>query len=117
MSVLPMDRYGSYYIIFHQDVSNDCIDADTVSLTNNDNNRKRRDDYGFEQTDVTSEQVRTAPKTNCKFAGTSLPANCMQVHDDEDEYDYYDDGCASHITEVFVASSIPVLHFIQYFMC
>ncbi len=82
--------------------------ADTVSFTNNNNNRKRRDDYGIEQTDVTSEQVRTAAKTNGK-------TSCMQ--DDEDEYDYYDDGCASHITEVFVASSIPVLHFIQYFMC
>ena len=41
----------------------------------------------------------------------------QEVQDDEDEYAYYDDSCASHITEVFVASSIPVLHFIQYFMC
>ncbi len=120
MSVLPADRYGSYYIIYHQDVNGDCIDAETASLTNNDSNRNRRADCGIEQIDVTSGHIRPAPKSNGKFTvtGTCLPAICMQEQDDEDEYDYYDDdGCASHVTEIFVASSIPVLHFIQYFLC
>mmetsp|Transcript_7672 Transcript_7672/g.11113 ORF Transcript_7672/g.11113 Transcript_7672/m.11113 type:complete len:175 (-) Transcript_7672:109-633(-) len=126
MSVLPADRYGSYYIVYHRGVSGNCIDAEAAS---NNNGNNRRDEYGVEQQrDDTSEQVRTAPKTDVKFAGTKIyerqrrepspRAIRMQVQDDdEDEYDYYDDGCASHAAEACVASSIPVLHFIQFFMC
>ncbi len=126
MSVLPADRYGSYYIIYHRGVSGDCIDAEASS--NSNGSSSRREEHGVEQPGVTSErQDRTAPKTNVKFIGTKIyderqrrgpspRAICMQEQDDEDEYEYYD-GCASHAAEACVASSIPVLHFIQYFMC
>ncbi len=131
MSVLPADRYGSYYIIYHRDVSGECRDDEAALLTNHTNNNGNniREGDGVQQQDhASTQQVRTtAPKPNVKFAGTKIyerkidqrrpPAISMMQDDDDDEYDYYEDGCASHAAEACVASSIPVLHFIQFFMC
>eukprot|EP00984_Skeletonema_dohrnii_P015749 scaffold6863_cov103-Skeletonema_dohrnii-CCMP3373.AAC.6 len=135
MSVLPADRYGSYYIIYHRDVSGECRD-EMASHSLSTIGTKR--DYGVERDGVferttTPKQSVTFLETNNSMVETehknmmyarnkggsprrseqSFPAISML---DDEEYDNIS-GFASHAAEACVACSIPVLHFIQFFMC
>ena len=128
MSVLPADRNlgGSYYIIYHRDVSGDCRDDETSSL--NDGIRR----YCGGERDGSFECTTT--KKSVKFVTTNDRQNFMydtntgsrsrrrseQISPTSflEDLDHDDDsGFASHAAAACVACSIPVLHFLQFFMC
>ncbi|KAK1733757.1 hypothetical protein QTG54_015612 [Skeletonema marinoi] len=138
MSVLPADRYGSYYIIYHRDVSGECRDDNFDDMASHSfSTTGTRRDYGVTRDSVfdftpkksvtfletNNSMVETEPKNNMMYdtnAGGS-PRRSEQSSPtismlDDEEYDN-DSGFASHAAEACVACSIPVLHFIQFFMC
>ena len=129
MSVLPADRNGgSYYVIYHRDVSGECRDDETI-LSSNDGNRR----YCEAERDGTSECITTkqADKfiaTNGSMYDTNTVSSSSRRRREQRYYsvsmldvdvDQDDDssGIASHTAEACVACSIPVLHFLQFFMC
>ena len=131
MSVRPADRNGgSYYIIYHRDVSSgDCRDDETT--LSNDGIRRYS---GAERDDDSC--VCATTKKSVKFVATNDSQNIMydtntgrrsrrrseqcspiSILDDVDHNDDDDSGFASHAADACVACSIPVLHFLQFFMC
>eukprot|EP00985_Skeletonema_marinoi_P007299 scaffold3200_cov106-Skeletonema_marinoi.AAC.8 len=65
MSVLPADRYGSYYIIYHRDVSGECRDEMASHSFSTIGTRR---DYGVEGDGVFE---RTTPKKSVTFLETN----------------------------------------------
>eukprot|EP00984_Skeletonema_dohrnii_P006868 scaffold2442_cov135-Skeletonema_dohrnii-CCMP3373.AAC.2 len=83
MSVLPADRYGSYYIIYHRDVSGECRDDNFDDMASHSfSTIGTRRDYGVERDgvfDFTPKKSVTFLETNNSMVETE-PKNNMMYH-------------------------------------
>ena len=124
MSVLPADRNGgSYYVIYHRDVSGECRDDETI-ISSNDGNRRHCEverDVTFAR--ITSKEADNNGSMYDTNTGSSSSRRreeryySVSMLDDDVDQDDDSSGFASHTAEACVACSIPVLHFLQFFMC
>jgi len=135
VSVLPADRYGSYYIIYHRNASGECRDDFDETVSSSSTNGTRREyDVGrhqdFLEADLVANHsmIETKPKSimyDKNIAGSSTPRSVQErssppaftMRDDDEDYDDDDEGFVSFAAGACVACFIPVLHFIQFFMC
>jgi hypothetical protein len=137
VSVLPADRYGSYHIIYHRNASGECRDdfdenwTTSSSTSTNDTRREYdvgRQDYLEANLVANHSMMETKPESIMydKNAGSTTPRSvqgrssppAFTMLDDDEDYDDDDAGFVSLFAEgACVACFIPVLHFIQFFMC
>jgi hypothetical protein len=135
VSVLPADRYGSYYIIYHRNASGECRDDFDETVSSSSTNGTRREyDVGrhqdFLEADLVANHsmIETKPKSimyDKNIAGSSTPRSVQErssppaftMLDDDEDYDDDDEGFVSFAAGACVACFIPVVHFIQFFMC
>ncbi len=125
-----------------QQHSNECRDDcdETASTSSSSTSRTRRDHNGDaipEKSNVyllhTSNSMiemktsstgamtyDTSPGNSPRRRTQSTPVSPLRTHehfDSDNDDDFIDTGFASHAANACVACSIPVLHFIQFFMC
>ena len=132
MSVHPADEYGSYYVIYHRGVSGESRDDNEHETSNHSslrNDSAREDDgmkYSSKQNYMllsannsmveteTERQSKSCAHRNTTTNQQSSPAVSELSEEDSDNSEA---GFVSYTAEACVACSIPVLHFLQFFMC
>jgi hypothetical protein len=106
LSVLPADRHGSYYIIYHRNASGECRDDidEATSSRAFTNGTRREYDVGRRQDFFEADLVANHSMMDMETKPKRI---------DDEDYDDDDAGFVSFAAGAF----IPVLHFIQFFMC
>ena len=123
MSVLPADEYG-YYVIYHRGASGESRDDnehDTLNHSSLRNDAAREDD-GMVYSSKQNHMFLSANNgKSCAYHNTSSRSQqsspAISELSEEDDSDDSEAGFVSYTAEACVACSIPVLHFLQYFMC
>ena len=117
MSVLPADRNGgSYYVIYHRDVSGECRDDERRRHCE----AERDGAFAYnttKQTNNNGSMYDTNTGSSSSSRRREQRYNSVSMLDDDVDQDDDSSGFASHTAEACVACSLPVLHFLQFFMC